>query len=101
MIEGLRPVVSQSLTLRNRSGEIVMETWQKQVCPLMGVQGPCASNGRTHFRVSSVAGPHLCEAVMHTDLLLTHFVTFLTVTHSYIFWFPRYHVDVSMFIAVG
>lgn len=31
MIEGLRPVVSQSLTLRNRSGEIVMETWQKQL----------------------------------------------------------------------
>ena len=79
-----------------------METWQQQeVCPLIGVQGPCASNGCTHFRVSSIAGPHLCEAVMHTDVLLTHFVTFLTVTHSYIFWFPRYHVDVSMFIAVG
>ena len=31
MVEGLRPVVSQSLTLRNRSGEIGMETWQKQL----------------------------------------------------------------------
>ena len=31
MVEGLRPVESQSLTLRNRSGEIGMETWQKQL----------------------------------------------------------------------
>ena len=31
MVEGLGPVVSQSLTLRNRSGEIEMETWQKQL----------------------------------------------------------------------
>lgn len=55
----------------------------------------------SHTRVFSVAGPHLCEPVLHTDVLLTHCVAFLTVTHSYIFWFPRYHVDLSMFIAVG
>lgn len=48
-----------------------------------------------------MAGPRLCEAVTRTDALLTHFVAFLTVTHTCIFWFPQYHVDLSMFIAVG
>ena len=36
------------------------------------------------FSISRLAGPYLCEALTHTDVLHARFVAFLTVAHSHL-----------------